>query len=73
MGKPFATAEVDGSIFSSYGRIERVEIKRSKACHGRAVAQFYAPGWRPMAFTSVEAAKAKMERHPGFIRWSAAA
>lgn len=69
MTKPIAAATVDGSPFSSYGKPERVEIRRSKACHGRAVCQFYAPGWRPMAFSSVNAAKAKMERHPGFIRW----
>lgn len=29
----------------------------------------YAPGYRPMAFRSLEAAKAKLERHPGFVAW----
>jgi len=29
----------------------------------------YAPGYRPMAFRTLEAAKAKLERHPGFVRW----
>ena len=70
MTKPFATAIVDSSAFSAYGKPERVEIRRSKAAHGRAICQFYAPGWRPMAFTTVEAAKAKMERHPGFVAWA---
>lgn len=69
MSKPFATANVDGSVFSAYGKVEQVEIRRSKAAHGRAVCSFYAPGWRPMAFTTIEAAKAKMERHPGFQGW----
>lgn len=69
MTKPFATASVDERAFSSYGGVVTVEVRRSKAAHGRAVCQFWAPGWRPMAFTSVEAAKAKMERHPGFVRW----
>jgi len=69
MTKPFAIAEVDGSPFSSYGKVERVEIGRSKAAHGRAVCQFYAPGWRPMCFVSVEAARAKIQRHPGFVRF----
>lgn len=32
---------------------------------------FYAPGWRRMAFKTIEAAKAKMERHPGFQGWAA--
>ena len=71
MPKPFATAEVDSSAFSAYGKIERVSIGRSKASYGRCTAQFYAPGWRPMAFTTIDAAKAKMERHPGFVRWVA--
>jgi len=29
----------------------------------------HAPGFRPMAFRTLEAAKAKLERHPGFIGW----
>lgn len=71
MSKPFAVATVDGSVFSSYGKPERVEIRKSKAAGGRAVCAFYAPGWRAMHFANVEAAKAKMERHPGFVRWEA--
>jgi hypothetical protein len=31
----------------------------------------YAPGWRPMAFSSLDAAKAKLQRHPGFVAWRA--
>lgn len=31
----------------------------------------YAPGWRPMAFRTLEAARAKLERHPGFVEWVA--
>lgn len=31
----------------------------------------YAPGWRPMAFRTLEAARAKLERHPGFVGWDA--
>jgi hypothetical protein len=30
----------------------------------------YAPGWRPMAFSSLDKARAKLERHPGFVAWS---
>lgn len=69
MSKPFATAIIDSSAFSAYGKPEQVEIRRSKAAYGRCVAQFYAPGWRPMAFKTVDGAKAKMERHPGFVSW----
>lgn len=29
----------------------------------------YAPGWRPMAFRTLEAAKAKLASHPGFKGW----
>lgn len=65
------TAIVSGAPYSSYGGEERVQLRNSRACNGRAVCAFYAPGWRPMHFTSIEAAKAKMERHPGFVRWAA--
>lgn len=68
--KPFATAIVSGAPFSSYGKEERVPIIRSRAARGRAVCGFYAPGWRSMVFTTVEAARAKMERHPGFVAWA---
>lgn len=69
--KPFATAIVSGAAFSCYGKEEHVPITRSRAAHGRAVCGFYAPGWRSMVFTTVEAARAKMERHPGFVGWAA--
>jgi len=69
MSKPFATAIIDGSIFGR--ETGEVQIRRSSANRGQCVAQFYAPGWRPMAFKTVEAAKAKMERHPGFQAWVA--
>lgn len=71
MAKPIAIAEIDGSAFSAYGKVEQVQVRKSSACRGRAIAAFYAPGWRPLAFTSIEVAKAKMERHPGFVRWVA--
>lgn len=61
------TAIIDGTPFGHRG-VERVEIRRSKA--RGCTAQFYAPGWHPMAFRTVEAAKAKMERHPGFSGWA---
>lgn len=69
MPKPFATAIINGSIFGR--ETGPVEIRRSKAVRGTATCQFYAPGWRPMAFKTIEAAKAKMERHPGFQAWVA--
>lgn len=68
MTKPIASAQIDGSHYGHRG-VETVEIRRSKAIG--CVAQFYAPGWRPMAFRTVEAAKAKMERHPGFAGYIA--
>lgn len=71
MTKPIVTATIDSGVFSCYGKIEQVEIRRSKAAYGHCVAQFYAPGWRPMAFKTIEAARAKMERHPGFQGWVA--
>ena len=67
MSKPFATAIIDGSPFG-HGGPERIVVRRSSA--QGAQAQFHAPGWRAMAFRSVEAAKAKAERHPGFQRWA---
>lgn len=67
----FRTANVDGSAFSAYGKVERIAIRRSNACHGRAVCAFTAPGWRSMHFTSIEAAEAKMQHHPGFMGWVA--
>lgn len=48
-----------------------VRISRSKArAAGADGVQFYAPGWRPMVFRSMEAAVAKIERHPGFSGWA---
>jgi hypothetical protein len=60
-------------VFSSYGRREeRVRITRSKArAAGPDGVQFYAPGWRPMCFRSMEAAVRKIEAHPGFVVWEA--
>ena len=40
-------------------------ITRQRADHFT----MYAPGWRPMAFRTMEAARAKLERHPGFVHW----
>lgn len=67
-----ATAYVTNP-WSAYGQTaERITVSRSKArAAGPTGVQFYAPGWRPMVFRSMEAAKAKMERHPGFVRWEA--
>jgi hypothetical protein len=66
------TAIIDSSSVYTYVREEQVSITRSRArCAGPNGVQFYAPGWRPMVFRSMEAARAKMERHPGFIRWAA--
>lgn len=59
------------NVFSAYGNEpERVVISRSKArAAGPDGVQFYAPGWRPMVFRSMEAAQRKLERHPGFVAW----
>lgn len=59
--------------WTSYGRMdERVRISRSKArAAGADGVQFYAPGWRPMVFRSMEAAIRKIEAHPGFVAWEA--
>lgn len=59
--------------WSIYGR-EPVEVRvgRSKArAAGDHGVQFTAPGWRPMAFRSMDAAVRKLEAHPGFVRWTA--
>lgn len=67
MTKPIATATVRGYRAEA----ERVAITKSRAaCAGAEGVTFYAPGWRPMVFRTVEAAKAKMERHPGFQAWA---
>lgn len=57
--------------FSGYGnQPEAVRVNRSKArAAGAEGVQFYAPGWRPMVFRSMEAAVRKMESHPGFVSW----
>lgn len=71
MTTPRPIAIIDGRIYG-HREIERVEIRRSKArCAGADGVTFYAPGWRALVFRSVEAAKAKMERHPGFQSWVA--
>jgi hypothetical protein len=58
--------------YSAYGnQAEPVRITKSKArAAGDNGVQFYAPGWRPMVFRSMEAAVAKIERHPGFAGWA---
>lgn len=58
--------------WSAYGnQAEPVRITKSKArAAGPNGVQFYAPGWRPMCFRSMEAAIAKIERHPGFSGWA---
>lgn len=58
-------------VFSSYGNTPvAVPIRRSKArAAGPNGVQFYAPGWRPMVFRTMEAAERKMESHPGFVEW----
>jgi hypothetical protein len=60
-------------VYSGYGATEhQVRITRSKArAAGADGVQFYAPGWRPMVFRSMEAAVRKMESHPGFSGWAA--
>lgn len=60
-----------GNPYSAYGfQPEEVRITRSKArAAGPEGVTFYAPGWRPMVFRSMEAAERKMERHPGFVEW----
>jgi hypothetical protein len=58
-----ATAEVN--YLTGDPRPYDTLIKRQSA--GRFT--MYAPGWRPMAFKTLEAAKAKLERHPGFVAW----
>ena len=66
MAKPLAV----GLVKDRYG-VTEVPIHKSKAsASGDAGAQHYAPGWRPMAFKSVDAAKAKLEKHPGFQGWA---
>lgn len=57
--------------YSAYGQTaERVRVSKSKArCAGPDGVQFYAPGWRPMVFRSMEAAIRKIESHPGFQGW----
>lgn len=64
------TAQVHNP-WSAYGKQpETVRVTRSKArAAGPNGYQFYAPGWRPMVFRSMEAAVRKMESHPGFEGW----
>lgn len=59
--------------WTAYGqKSEQVRITRSKArAAGPDGVQFYAPGWRPMVFRSMEAAVRKIEAHPGFEGWAA--
>ncbi len=66
------TAQVR-NVFSAYGQqAEPVRITRSKArAAGDNGVQFYAPGWRPMVFRTMEAAQRKLQSHPGFVAWVA--
>jgi len=65
-------AIVDQNWCNAYGYSEtEVAITRSRArAAGENGVTFYAPGWRVMVFKSREAAEAKWERHPGFVRWA---
>lgn len=58
--------------WSAYGnKAEPVRVTRSKArAAGADGVQFYAPGWRPMVFRSMDAAARKIESHPGFQGWA---
>lgn len=64
-----------GNPWSIYGREPvQVRVSPSKArAAGEDGVQFSAPGWRPMAFRSMEAAIRKLEAHPGFVMWTAPA
>jgi hypothetical protein len=57
--------------WTAYGRMdEEVRVSKSKArAAGADGVQFYAPGWRPMVFRSMDAAVRKIESHPGFVAW----
>lgn len=58
--------------WSGYRSEERVRITKSKArAAGADGVTFWAPGWRSMAFRSMDAAVRKIEAHPGFIAWEA--
>lgn len=60
------------SYFTPGSRAEEVRITKSKArAAGPDGVTFYAPGWRPMVFRSMEAAVRKIESHPGFQGWAA--
>lgn len=58
--------------FSAYGPTpSRITISKSKArAAGPDGVQFYAPGWRPMVFRSMDAAVLKIQSHPGFQGWA---
>lgn len=70
---PKTRTAIVADVFSAYGPTpSRITISRSKArCAGPDGVQFYAPGWRPMVFRSMEAAERKMQAHPGFQGWAA--
>lgn len=67
MSKPLAVAIMRDSY--SPTREIRIAIRKSRAT-GCTVG-FHAPSWRPMAFRTLEGAKAKLERHHLFICWEA--
>lgn len=70
---PTHRTAIVGNPYSAYGNTaERVTISKSKArAAGADGVQFYAPGWRPMVFRSMDAAVRKIEAHPGFVAWEA--
>jgi hypothetical protein len=67
------TAIVSNPWTSYCNEPQEVRVTRSTArAAGADGVQFYAPGWRPMVFRSMEAAVRKIESHPGFCEWKAA-
>lgn len=58
-------------VMDTYGEA-RVPV-RPMRFRGQKVWNVYAPGWRSMHFKTEEAAVAKLQRHPGFVRMEAPA
>lgn len=64
------TALVSNPWTAYNGAAQPVKITRSKSrAAGAEGVTFYAPGWRPMVFRSMEAAERKLQAHPGFEGW----
>lgn len=69
---PKTRTAIVGTLTGDTSAPERVTIARSKAAAaGPNGVRFYAPGWRPMVCSSMDAAVRKLERHPGFMAWEA--